>query len=105
MLEETLESPVLSMPPSRSTLRPHRCMSNHLLLLSLVRAGMVTGTMTGVVIGSVGRGRKTPGGNGNGMPHETIAAGLEMIGATTINAASSEATGIRVDRDVTAPIP
>src|ERR1700676_2045587 len=81
------------MRPSRSTLRPHRCMSNHLLLLSLVRAGMVTGTMTGVVIGSVGSGRNTTGANGNGMTHETIAAGLEMIGATTINAASSEVTG------------
>jgi hypothetical protein len=49
--------------------------------------------MTVVVIGSVGSGKNTTGANGNGMTHETIAAGHAMIGATTINAVSSEATG------------
>jgi hypothetical protein len=53
----------------------------------------VTGTMTGVVIGSVESGKNATGANGNGKTHETIAAGLEMIGATTINAASSAVTG------------
>jgi hypothetical protein len=49
--------------------------------------------MTGVVIGSVESGKNATGARGNGMTHETIAAGLQMIGATTINAASTEVTG------------
>src|ERR1700674_4985429 len=81
------------MHPSQSTLYPNRCMSNPRPLLSLVRARMAPGTTTGVVIGSAGRGKNAIGANGNGMTHETIAAALEMIGATTVNAASSEVTG------------
>ncbi|WP_175105559.1 hypothetical protein [Pararobbsia alpina] len=50
--------------------------------------------MMGVVIGSVGSGKNATGVNANGMTRGTIAAGIEMIGVTTINAGSSKVTGI-----------
>jgi hypothetical protein len=74
-------------------LRRHRCMPNLLPRLSSVRAGIVTGTTTGTVIGSVGSGKSAIGADGNGMTRETIAAGLEVIGATTMTAVVREATG------------
>jgi len=49
--------------------------------------------MTGIVIGSIESGKSVMGANANGTTHATTAAGIEMIGVTTINAASSKATG------------
>jgi hypothetical protein len=49
--------------------------------------------MTGVVTGNVGSGKSDIGVTGNGMTRETIAVGLEVIGATTMKVAGREATG------------
>jgi len=78
---------------SRSTLPPRRCMSNLPPLFSLVRAGMVTGTMTGIVIGNIESGKSVIDAMANGMMHATTAAGLEVSGTTTINTVGRKTTG------------
>jgi len=68
-------------------------MSNLLPLFSLVRAGMVTGTMTGIVIGNIESGKSVIDAMANGMMHATTAAGLEVSGTTTINTVGRKTTG------------
>ena len=53
----------------------------------------MTCTMTGIDIGSIESGKSIIGVHANGTTHATTAAAIAMIGVTTINAASSKATG------------
>src|ERR1700737_2276432 len=109
MLESTLASLGLSMRPSRSMHRHHRCTSNVLLLLSSVRAGMATDTTTGIVIGNVESGTRTITITGSGTMFGTITTGIAVSMTTTVVAreaigttgTKATAVGVTIDTNGT----